>query len=168
MSMIKNLLLLLILTGAVSNVATAQSSTQPASEQHFIGIWRLVSWTKEYDDGTTAQEPRSESYIIYTETGHMCWVAMDPRRPNLPAEPTEIEEAVAFRGLGAYCATVEINLDDGYVIHHVEIAKMPNAVGIERKRWFSFDGSDRLHLRVDPTENILPLVESSLIWERIK
>jgi len=167
-SMIRNSLWILILTVAASNSATPQSANQSVSEQQFLGMWRLASWTKEYDDGTTKQDPRSESYIIYTETGRMCWVAMDPRRPELTAKPTEAEEAIAFRGLGAYCATVEINLDDGYVIHHVEIAKSPNAVGIERKRWFEFEGPDRLHLRVEPTENVLPLVESALVWERVK
>jgi len=159
--------LILILTIAASSPATPQSASQSASEQQFFGMWRLASWTKEYDDGTTRQDPRSESYIIYTETGRMCWVAMNPLRPKLTANPTEAEEAIAFRGLGAYCGTVEINLDDGYVIHHVEIAKSPNAVGIERKRWFKFDGPDRLHLRVEPTENVPPLVESTLVWERV-
>ena len=168
MSLIRNSLLILMLTVAASNPATPQSASQPASEQQFVGMWRLVSWTKEYDDGTIRQDPRSKSYIIYTKTGRMCWVAMDPGRPNLTAKPNEAEEAIAFRGLGAYCATVEINLDDGYVIHHVEIAKSPNAVGIERKRWFEFDGPDRLHLRVEPTENVPPLVESALVWERVK
>jgi hypothetical protein len=93
---------------------------------------------------------------------------MDPSRPTWTADPTEAEELTAFRGLGAYCATVELNTNEGFVIHHVEIAKGPNAVGIERKRWFEFDGPDRLNLRVEPTENVPPLVESALVWERVK
>ena len=98
----------------------------------------------------------------------MCWVAMAPSRPTWAADPTEAEESAAFRGLGAYCGAVELNADDGFVIHHVEIAKLPSAVGIERKRWFEFDGPDRLNLRVEPTENVPPLVESVLVWERVK
>ena len=158
----------IIIVAVVASAAFAQSTSGSNVQQQFIGIWRLVSWTQEYDDGTTRQEPRSESYLIYTDTGHMCWVAMDPLRPKWTADPTEADELAAFRGLGTYCATVEINADEGYVIHHVEIARSPNAVGIERKRWFEFDGPDRLNLRVEPTENVPPLVESALVWERVK
>jgi hypothetical protein len=167
MKTIKISLLTLTLAFAAST-AISQSAIQADEEQKFIGMWRLVSWTKQYDDGTTMQDPRTESYIIYNETGRMCWVAMDPSRPTLTADPTESEESAAFRGLGAYCGTVELNTDERFVIHHVEIAKSPNAVGIERKRWFEFDGPDRLNLRVEPTENVPPLVESILVWERIK
>lgn len=168
MSIIRNTLLALLLTFASTKIAPSQTLGHSVSEQQFVGMWRLVSWTKEYDDGTTKQDPRTESYLIYTDTGRMCWVAMDPLRPNLSANPTESEEATAYRGLGAYCGAVEINLDDGYVVHHVDVAKIPNAVGIERKRWFSFAGPDQLHLRADPTENVVPLVENVLVWERVK
>ncbi len=81
MKTIKNSLLALILA-VVASTAVSQSKSRSDVEQQFIGIWRLVSWAKQYDDGTTRQDPRSESYIIYTETGHMCWVAMDPLRPT--------------------------------------------------------------------------------------
>jgi len=168
MRTIMHVMLVMLLTAAVSNTALSQSADKPQSAHQFVGMWRLVSWTKEYDDGTVKQDPRSESYIIYTDNGRMCWVAMDPNRPNLSENPTEAEEATAYRGFGGYCAVVEIDLEDGYVVHHVDIARTPNAVGIDRKRWFQFDGPDRLHLRVDPTENVAPLIESSLVWERIK
>ena len=168
MSIIRNSVSILLLAFASTNTASSQTAGDSVSEQQFIGMWRLVSWTNEYDDGTSKPDPRTDSYLIYTDTGRMCWVAMDPRRPNLSANPTESEEATAYRGLGAYCGAVEINLDDGYVVHHVDVAKIPNAVGIERKRWFSFAGPDQLHLRVDPGENVAPLVENKLVWERVK
>ena len=161
-------LLSAIIVGIFGHTALPQSTTQSDVANQFVGMWRLVSWTKIYDDGSTRPEPRSKSYIIYTETGHMCWVAMDPERPKWDAEPTELEELAAFRGLGAYCAAVEVHAKEGFVIHHVEIAKSPNAVGIERKRWFEFDGPDRLNLRVEPAENVPPLVENALVWERVK
>ena len=167
MKIYKNSLLALTLA-LVASTAVSQSAGQAEEEQKFIGMWRLVSWTKQYDDGSSRQDPKTESYIIYTDTGRMCWVAMDPSRPTWTADPTESEELAAFRGLGAYCGTVELNTDEGYVIHHVEIAKTPSAVGIERKRWFEFDGPERLNLRVEPRENVPPLVESVLVWERVK
>ena len=164
----RNTPMVLLLAFASTEIASSQPVGRAVSEQQFIGMWRLVSWTKEYEDGTRTQDPRTDSYLVYTDTGRMCWVAMDPSRPKLSANPTESEEAAAYRGLGAYCAAVEINLDDGYVVHHVDVAKLPNAVGIERKRWFGFAGPDELHLRVDPAENVAPLVETVLVWERVK
>jgi len=46
-------------------------------------------------------------------------------------------------GLGAYCGTVEIHANEGFVIHHIEIERSPNDVGGIRKRWFTFQGSNR-------------------------
>ena len=148
--------------------ASPQSSSHVDAKEQFIGIWRLASWEKEYEDGSTRSDPRSGSYIIYTDTGHMCWVAMDPNRSKWSEEPTQEQKLEAYDGLGAYCASVEVNLEEGYVIHHVELAKSPNAVGIQRKRWFNFEGRDRLHLRGEPSENVLPLIDSRLVWERVK
>ena len=55
----------------------------------------------------------------------------------------------------------------GFVIHHVEIDKVPNRVGLNRKRWFTFQGPNRVALRVDTPELNPPVVESTLIWERV-
>jgi len=51
------------------------------------------------------------------------------------------------------------------VSHHIEIAKNPNTVGRDNKRWFTFDGPNRVALRVDNPAP--PVVESTLIWERV-
>ena len=40
-------------------------------------------------------------------------------------------------------------------------------VGIDRKRWFKFEGPNRVALRVDTAELNPPVVESPLIWERV-
>jgi len=158
----------IILALLVPVIAGSQESGAASVKGQFIGIWRLVSWEREYEDGSIKPDPRSQSYIVYTDTGHMCWVAMDPDRPKWEGNPTQEQKAEAFDGLGAYCAVVEVNVEEGYVIHHVELEKSPNAVGIQRKRWFTFDGKDRLLLRVEPSENVPPLVENKLVWERVK
>ena len=90
-------LLSAIIVGIFGHTALPQSTTQSDVANQFFGMWRLVSWTKTYDDGSTRPEPRSKSYIIYTETGHMCWVAMDPERPKWDVEPTELEELAASK-----------------------------------------------------------------------
>ena len=158
----------IIIAFLCSGTTCAKPPEKTNLEKQFIGMWRLVSWEKEYTDGSVKQEPRSKSYLIYTDTGHVCWVATDPNRTIWAGEPSQEQKAEAFDGLGFYCALVELNVDKGFVIHQLEMARSQNAVGIKLKRWFSFDGEDRLLLRVEPSENEPPLVESRLVWERVK
>lgn len=147
---------------------SAKSTEDNKPEQRFIGMWSLVSWEKEYSDGSIKRDPKTKSYLIYTDTGHVCWVATDPNREQWTAQPTQAQKAEAFDGLGLYCAEVEINMEKGYVIHHLDLARSQNAVGEKLKRWFSFEGDDRLLLRVEPSENKPPLVESRLVWKRVQ
>jgi hypothetical protein len=137
--------------------------------RQFVGIWKLASWEQRLADGTTRQAPNSVGYIIYTDTGHMCYVSMNPNRPKwVSRTPTEAEALSGITGLGAYCSTVEVRADEGYVLHHVEIERVPNNVGIVRKRWFTFQTPDRVSLRVDERELAPPIVESVLTWERVR
>jgi hypothetical protein len=62
---------------------------------------------------------------------------------------------------------VEIHAKEGYVIHHAEVDISPERVGKDKKRWFKFDGPNRVSLRIDPPELAAPVVESTLIWERV-
>ena len=160
----------LVSSALVGSPSFAQSPG--AVEKQFVGMWRLVSWPQRLADGTTRQDPRSVAYIIYTDTGHMCSVGMAPDRARWRSEtaPTESEALLAMGGAGlyAYCAKVEVHAAEGFVLHHVEIDKSPNAVGRTRKRWFTFQGPNRVALRIDTPELTPPLVESTLIWERVE
>jgi lipocalin-like protein len=157
----------------LNSMSYAQSQDDIAKQ--FVGMWRLVSWPERLADGTTRQNPLSVAYLIYTDTGHMCYVTMKPNRPRWKSAnaPTPEEALSAFPGSYGYCATVEIHAKEGFVIHHVEIDTVPNFVGTDRKRWFAFQGPNRVSLRLDkpasprinsPTS---PVVESTLIWERV-
>ena len=110
----------------------------------------------------------SVAYIIYTDTGHMCYVAMDPNRPKRKSEtaPTPEERLSEVMGFGTYCGSVEIHAKEGFVIHHVEIDVNPTRVGQNRKRWFTFQGPNRVSLRIDAPPP--PFVEITLIWERVQ
>jgi hypothetical protein len=159
---------MLLAFGLLNSMSDAQSQDDIAKQ--FVGMWRLVSWTERLADGTTRQNPRSVAYIIYTDTGRMCYVSMNPNRPRwkLEAAPTPEEALSAITGLGAYCAAVEVHAKEGFVIHHVEIERSPNLVGRARKRWFTFQGQNRVSLRIDTPELISPVVESILTWERVE
>jgi len=158
---------MLLAFGLLNSLLYAQF--QDDIDKQFVGMWRLVSWTERLADGTTRQNPRSVGYIVYTDTGHMCYVSMNPNRPLWKSEaaPTPEEALSGITGLGAYCATVEIHAKEGFVIHHVEVERIPNFVGRARKRWFTFQGPNRVSLRIDTPELTSPVVESILTWERV-
>jgi hypothetical protein len=157
---------------ASSSHAHAQSPDDVAMAKRFVGTWRLVSWTERHADGTTQQNP-GDGYVIYTDNSRMCTVVMNPNRPKWKSAimPTP-DEAVSGIGSAtdftAYCSTVEVHAKDGFVLHHYEASKSPNAVGRTGKRWFTFDGQNRLTLRVDTTELPSPIAEWTLVWERVE
>jgi hypothetical protein len=162
-------LLAALFSCALTNTPRAQSPGDVASR--FIGAWRLVSWTQRLADGTTRPDPRNVGLIIYSDAGYMCYASMAANRPRWASDnnPTAAE-AVATMGvpLNAYCARVEVHADEGFVLHHAEVDKSPNMVGRTRKRWFTFQGTNRLVLRMDPSELAPPVVESTLLWERVQ
>jgi hypothetical protein len=159
-----------LLAIAVMNDASHAQSAGDVARQ-FIGTWRLASWTQRLADGTTRPDPRNVGYIIYTDAGYMCYASMAANRPLWASEnnPTGAE-AVATMGVpfNAYCARVEVHAGEGFVLHHVEVDKAPNMIGRTRKRWFTFQGPNRFALRIDPSELTPPVVESTLIWERVQ
>jgi hypothetical protein len=153
--------------GAALAAACVPTAARAEVPPEFLGMWRLVSYVQRYADGTSRQDPRTAAYLTYTDTGHMCFVSMDPNRPRWQSpRPTPSEALTAIEGFSAYCATVEVNLDERYVLHHVEIEETPNDVGITRKRFFKLEGN-RLELRADPAELRAPMVDSVLTWEKV-
>ena len=89
------------------------------------------------------------------------------KRDPLGYVPTPAEASSGIAGLGAYCAAVEVHAKEGFVLHRVEVDKTPNMIGTTRKRWFAFEGPDRVALSVDAAENTPPVIDTRLIWERV-
>src|SRR5262249_36125186 len=118
-------------------------------------------------DGTVRRNPRTVGSLMYSDTGRMCGVIMDPNRPAWRSRPQDAEVRAAFDGFVAYCGAYDLHAADGFVVHHVDIEKSPSLVGIARKRWFTFDGPDRLVLRIDAAEIQGSIAESRLTWERV-
>lgn len=134
-----------------------------------VGVWTLVDWDETLEDGSMRKHPVTDGRIIYTDIGEMCAVVMDPNRSEWQSAVPTPEEALAGMNSGvfyAYCASAEVHAAEGYALHHVFIDKIPNNVGVVRKRWFEFLGPDRIQLRIDPAELRAPVVKSELIWER--
>lgn len=141
-----------------------------AAAKQLLGTWRLVSWTQRMADGTTGPGQTDTGNLIYTDTNRMCAVMMDSKRPKwTPGAPATVDDAVArFSNFISYCARVEVHAKEGYVLHHVDIERSPNIVGTIRKRWFTFEGPNRLVLRIDRAELGPGTTESSLTWDRVQ
>jgi len=145
----------------------AQSTEDVAGQ--LAGMWRLVSNPQRLADGTTRQSGNI-GYAFLDATGsHMCFLSMRPNRPAWKSEatPTPEEGLTALRGIGAYCATLEIHAKEGFMDRRYDINQNPNAVGRATRRWYSFQDSDRMTLRVDAAELTRPVVETLFIWERV-
>ncbi len=140
--------------------------------KQFAGTWRLVSWVHQLADGTTRQDPKSAAFLIYSEPGYMCYVGMNPKRSawKSATAPTLDEMALGLgnNGFYCYCAAAEVHAKKGFILLRLEVDKIPNMVGKTRKRWFKFEGPNRLALTIDPSENSLPVIESTLVWERVQ
>ena len=137
----------------------------------FVGAWRLVSAVEQLADGTERTQPRYGSggigYILYSDTGRVCVVNIDPARPRWANEsvPTETELRSAMRGIMAYAGRYEVNAEEGYILHHIEVDAVPNRVATTAKRFFEFTGN-RLILRPAPP---LPsgVLDYRITWERV-
>lgn len=161
------ILIALLIAGVISVAGQAPDDTAVA--RRLVGVWRLVDRTVTYADGTTRPDPRTTAYIFYSDTGMTCYVAMDPTRAAWKSEtaPTPEEALASVMGLGAYCGTFRVNAREGSVVHHMEIERIPNLVGRDRKRWYTFQDANHLILKVDPAEFNAPVVERRLLWERV-
>jgi Lipocalin-like domain len=167
-------LLLAVMLGALGvDVTPVIAQSEDGIAKQFVGMWRLVSTSVHRADGTSRPSRLSVGYIIYTDTNRMCAALMDPARPKWStASPyanttSESEALSAITGFDGYCSTIEVHAKEGFVVHNVEVAIRPNLVSKPRKRWFKFDGPNRVTLRVDPAELSPPVTEFSLTWERV-
>ncbi len=148
------------------------AQTRAGAAAQLVGTWKLVSTTLRFPDGTERPDPQvgatPSGYMIYTDTHRMCAIFLNPERPKwvAPAKPTDDEAKSAVAMLGAYCGTYEVNEKEGYVIHHVELERIPNLVGSTRKRFFQLAGN-RLTLRIDPAQLQPGLAGTTIIWERV-
>ena len=165
--------LLAIVIAIVGLTARDRAQSQSEIANRFVGAWRLVSYVQRLADGTSRASPLTSGYIIYTDSNHMCAVLTNPNRPKWKlsspyATTTDQAEGLsAIQGADAYCSRVEVHAQEGFVLHLVEDSVRPYLVGVIRKRWFTFDGPNRVSLRIDPTELALPVVDGTLIWERV-
>jgi hypothetical protein len=146
----------------------AQGSGDREVAQRFSGAWRLASWTETLSNGTKRPAATDVGNIMFSESGRMCAVLASSTRPKWTGAPASIEDAVArTSGFITYCAQVEFHAE-GFVVYTDDLDFNPRSVGAVRKRWFTFDGPDRLTLSIDKAELASGVQSSVLVWERAR
>ncbi|NJO42033.1 MAG: lipocalin-like domain-containing protein [Cyanobacteria bacterium CRU_2_1] len=153
----------------------------PSSSQKnpLLGIWRLASAIAIHSDGTVEPEiygANPSGYITYLPSGHMMVMFSRSDRSPLSQEirsplSQEIrsipvkESAEAFYTFNAYAG--RYTLKGNTVIHHIEIASIPNRVDTQLTRTFILNG-DRITLKTPPTPSDGVLKSFELMWERME
>ena len=156
---------------ATRTLPRKRSSAANAVEEQLFGVWRLVSTEQRMVDGTSKPSrkfgPNGVGFLSYSRPNRMCATLADPSRSNWKSEndPTAEELRTTFDHFNAYCGTFEVNVQEGILVHHIEIGLVPNETGESAKRHFQFvDGM--LKLRLAPP---LPkgMLEYTLTWARV-
>ena len=136
-----------------------------------FGVWRLVSTEQRLTDGTRRPSPiygpTGVGFLFYSYPNRMRALMADPHRARWKSEdePTEEELRTTFDHFIAYSGTFEIDVDGGFLIHHIEIGMVPNEIGESAKRHFQLEGEQLVLRPASP----LPkgVVEYTLTWVRV-
>jgi hypothetical protein len=156
------------------NAAAAQGRIDSMSKEivpKLAGTWKLVSFHIKDSSGQTAYPfgKDAQGRLIYEPGGRMAVQLMNPNRPRFasddPLVTSEAEVRAAFGGYTAYYGTYSVIPDQQTIVHHIDVALLPNWVGTDQRRHFAFDGK-YLTLQGDL---LLGGVQGvvCLVWERL-
>lgn len=146
-------------------------TTHPV-DPRFPGVWRLEAIHDRRPDGTIEDHPDfgtdPDGFLVYTKSGHVSVQFMRRGRAlwHREDDPTDAIRAEAARGYGAYAGRFEVDEAAGAIFHHVEIALIPDRVGVTLTRFFSF-AEDRLTLRPPTLRRGGVEVDRALVWRRV-
>ncbi len=138
-----------------------------------VGVWRLLSIRDRVDSGRSQDHPdlgaNVEGRLVYTASGHMSVNFMRRDRESWSSEefPSMRERAESSRTYGAYAGRYTVDEAKRVVVHHVEVALIPNRAGRDLQRSYAFEGRDRLLLQPPPFERDGRMIQRVLTWERI-
>jgi len=141
------------------------------AENPFIGTWRLVSFHTKRADGQVKYPLGRDAagYIIYNEDGYVSVAIMNANRSKFASGDifggTTEEKVAAADTYISYCGRYEIQ--EGKVIHHIEVSFFPNWIGADQERIFEFDG-ERLSLSTPPFLVGGVQQTAHMVWERVR
>ena len=139
------------------------------SEQSLVGTWRLVSYQAQDEDGNVSYPFGQDAvgFIIYTPDGYVAAQLGKANRSGAIegrwADASADAIAAAARDYYAYCGTYHVGREE--VVHKVAVSLIPNWIGSDQVRRFSFQG-DRLTLATPPLPIDGRQQVATLVWER--
>ena len=139
------------------------------SEQSLVGTWRLCSYQAQDEDGNVTYPFGQDAvgFLIYTPDGHVAAQLGKANRSGAIegrwADASADAIAAAARDYYAYCGTYHVGREE--VVHKVAVSLIPNWIGSDQVRRFSFQG-DRLTLATPPLPIDGRLQVATLVWER--
>ena len=138
----------------------------------FVGTWRLVSTEFHSEDGSPVESPYGsapQGIIIYDAQGNMAaQVSQGDRKAfavNDRKAGNDAETRAAFESYQAYNGRYRIDEQERVVIHTVTQALLPNWVGTEQRRHYTFEDG-RLILRTPPMTIGGKSITGLLVWEK--
>ena len=138
---------------------------------NLAGSWKLISFHSKDSSGQTTYPfgKDAQGRLSYEPNGRLAVQVMNPNRPRFasddPLVTSEAEVRAAFDGYTAYYGTYSVNPDEKTIVHHIQVALLPNWVGTDQRRDFEFDGK-YLTLKGPLTLGGVQGVVS-LVWERL-
>jgi len=135
-----------------------------------VGLWRLVSFELRDLDGQASCPfgEAAQGYIIYGENGHMSVNIMAAGRTRFASDDqtaaTSEEKIAAADTYISYAG--RYSLEDGKVLHHVDVSFFPNWVGTDLIRLFEIKG-DLLSLSTPTIRVGGERRTAHLLWERV-
>ena len=107
---------------------------------------------------------------MYDPGGQVSVALMRSDRPNFASnhltEATPEEIKSGFEGYISYCGSYEVNEQERFVVHRLQLSSFPNLVGTEQKRFFAFAG-DRMTLQTPPLTLLGTDQVHRLVWQRL-
>ncbi len=146
-----------------------------ADVQRFVGVWDLEGIEDEdFFEGTRGRVPavgleRPVGLLIYLASGEMSVNFAGSSRIHFLREffPSPSELAAAGAAYGGYAGRWELDEARHEVLHHAEVAFIPNRVGRTIRRSYSFaEESSLLSLRPIALSPHEKAPERTLKWRR--
>jgi hypothetical protein len=157
--------------------------TKAQSAAQLVGTWKLVSAKITTDKGEVRDSWGSHpaGLLTYTPDGRMSAIlTLGNRKPlsvsDFISAPSP-ERAEAFASMTAYAGRYTLTGDK--VVHHVEVASMPNDVGAKMERVVVHVDAERLVVHVDAERLVLRVAKpylrggmmvqsQELVWQKVK
>ena len=137
-----------------------------------VGIWKLISFQAEADDGTVTYPFGKDiaGLLVIDAKGYFSVQLMDTKRPSFksgdPRGGTPEEVKRAFENYMGYYGTFDLDETKGVAIFHVRGAWLPNWIGTDQIRYYTLS-DDRLSISTAPVLYGGKTAVGKLIWERV-